>query len=604
MEGDTRGGRFRTRSLVVLVALVGVAAGAALIPLRADGAVVARLGVSPGPAIVGEAVTFTGAVPPKKRRPVQLQRRDALGWTTVAKGRTAKSGRFSFQIAGPTRVGSTSYRVFAPRVKISGSKIRAATTPTVALASVAQKAALLVPEHSSGAETYTAFSSFTPARPGRLVRLQRKTGDTWTTVRSGTEDASGRTAWQLSASGTYRAVAAASRGAAEVVAGPRWVRELPAEEVWSSSDRCRDVVWLGARGSGQGQRDSNGLGSEVQGAWEHYLETLQETDAGFWAVVYPALAADGRLALPDYRQQFAESIDTGVRGVLDFLRSRARCQDEHYVLAGFSQGAMVMHRALFAVAGGEVSEVPDLLGRIDGVLAIADGDKRAGQGGHNHGTAEPADAYGISWGATWATSGGDYDAVDESVPDSSAWPSSRFHDVCLRGDTICDWGTAFMWTGVDTGTDLHGNAYRQDGAAPNGAKGLADVRAAAAEIAATTQAWVTPPVGIGPPPVINLLDDTACSQPTVTLDNAQGVVPYALGVRVRAEYPDFSSDWLSHATTTVAPGESGSVTTASVLGGPYGSPTEATVEYYYLRTDVTPGPGTGASFSETFACAG
>ena len=600
----------RRRTGLLLGLLAVLATTLVVSPQAAQAAVVAgRLTVTPGPAIAQEAVTFKGAVPPRRSRPVALQRRYDVGWVPVTSGRTSTAGAFAIRTAAPKTTGSTSYRVFTPAVGFSGRVYPAVATPAVRLATVPQQGTLSAPDHSVGSETFTATASFTPARPGRPVTLQKSSGETWTTVRTGAvEDALGRSSWKVNSSGSYRAVAATSSGAQQVVAGPNLVRELTAEEVWLPTDRCRDVVWLGARGSDQGQQDFDGLGAEVHGAWRHYLATLHDVDAGFYGVVYPAVPATPFQAVPAYQNLFAASIDSGVTSVLEFLRSRvSQCPKEHYVLAGFSQGAMVMHRTLFEVLDGKVGtpQGAPLASRIDGVLAIADGDKRAGQGGHTYATADPEDAYGISWLASWATSSGDYDAVAKPVPDIDTWPSSRYHDVCLRGDTICDYGTAFMWTDIDLGIDLHSNGYRARGSGGFGEYaelGLPQVRAAAADIAATTQAWATAPADIGPPPVVNFLESTSCTQPTVSLDNTLGLVPYRLSIRVTPTFGDSTLEPSTPVETRIAEGTDGGVSTPSLVNTPFGNPTRTVVEYIYSRADVPLGPGTGALRSLTFDC--
>lgn len=479
--------------IVVLIAIFGVVVGVG--PHAAHAAPVpARLSVSPAPAIVGEQVTFVGSLPPRNRRPVLIQRRDSLDldWTVVARGRTTASGTFSIKIAAPKRAGSATYRAFAAPVKIGRKKHPAVATPLKALATVQQRGSLSAPQQSRGNETVTVGASFYPARRGRPVTLQKLTEGAWVGVRTQVEDASGYSFWQVSSAGTYRAVAAWHKGAAEAVAGPTTVRDLPADEVWPRGVGCHKVVWVGARGSDQPQGDFNGLGAEVHGAWSHYASKLSGVDAAFYGVRYPALEAGPKLATASHREAFAKSIDAGVKDVLTFLRERpADCTDERYVLSGFSQGAMVMHRTLFALARG-TNDDRSLLSRIDGVLAIADGDKVAGQGGRSYGTADPNHAYGVSWSAEWATSSGDHDAVNDVVPDLLDGPNGRYHDVCMVGDTVCDYGTAFARGDLyPVGFDIHGNAYRAGGSGHFSQSGLPHVQAAAADIARATLARLT-----------------------------------------------------------------------------------------------------------------
>ena len=54
------------------------------------------------------------------------------------------------------------------------------------------------------------------------------------------------------------------------------------------------------------------------------------------------------------------------------------------MLVGFSQGAMVMHRAVDRLA----AEAPDVLDRVAGVLLIADGDRFPTEEIAHYGSAE------------------------------------------------------------------------------------------------------------------------------------------------------------------------------------------------------------------------
>src|SRR5664280_874374 len=71
---------------------------------------------------------------------------------------------------------------------------------------------------------------------------------------------------------------------------------------------------------------------------------------------------------------FTASIDEGVATAFDELNNQAaRCPSARFVLAGYSQGAMVMHQLLLRLTDQANT---GLLGRIADTALIADGDKK------------------------------------------------------------------------------------------------------------------------------------------------------------------------------------------------------------------------------------
>jgi len=71
-------------------------------------------------------------------------------------------------------------------------------------------------------------------------------------------------------------------------------------------------------------------------------------------VRYPALPADNILNYT--RGDFVSSAFDGINELRDVLRrENARCPDEKIILAGYSQGALVVHEAL-SVAEGASSQ--------------------------------------------------------------------------------------------------------------------------------------------------------------------------------------------------------------------------------------------------------
>ncbi|WP_442577129.1 cutinase family protein [Microbacterium sp. F51-2R] len=238
-----------------------------------------------------------------------------------------------------------------------------------------------------------------------------------------------------------------------VVAQPAGAEDYPPLATTSSS--CMDVVVIGAQGSGQTYNENRGLGPEVWHGLNYYVGHMAGYDVGYFAIPYPS-ADVWVLATKSTRKVFWESIDSGVTETLKYLEARiSRCPDEHYVLAGYSQGAMVMHRTIQLLATGKASkQLNAAVSRVDGVLAIADGDRAKNQGGISYDTA-PLDGAGIWW---VSGTGGKY-KPGAIVPDVPAWPATRFHSVCHDDDVVCD-PNLFR---VDYGLAVHTEVYRADG---------------------------------------------------------------------------------------------------------------------------------------------
>ena len=204
-------------------------------------------------------------------------------------------------------------------------------------------------------------------------------------------------------------------------------RALTGTEVVASNSPCLDAIFLGARGSGQLADDHHGFGQQIDFVRRSYLDEVTGHRVGWRAINYPAQGVDTLLI-----GKFFKGLDEGVDDTVAFLKTRATmCPDEHYVLAGYSQGAMVMHRVLWALADAGGVGLPSL-GRIDGLVLVADGDRLAGQGGTKLGTAE--DASGVSFLAP-ALAGDTFKPQDRVLPDDLA---SRASSICDTKDLVCD----------------------------------------------------------------------------------------------------------------------------------------------------------------------
>jgi hypothetical protein len=84
------------------------------------------LSATPTTTTAGQPVTLKGKVPPRKRRPILLQRKAGHSWVTLARKRTSRTGTFTFTTRPRA---TTTYRVLAPRRTIGGRSYAAVQTP-------------------------------------------------------------------------------------------------------------------------------------------------------------------------------------------------------------------------------------------------------------------------------------------------------------------------------------------------------------------------------------------------------------------------------------------------------------------------------------------
>lgn len=238
---------------------------------------------------------------------------------------------------------------------------------------------------------------------------------------------------------------------------------------------CGDqVVVLGAPGSGQRGQGLNGLGAEVTHAYSDFVTQIRSrgiTRVRSQTVDYPADDVSVLAHLPDGPSQYFAGLDKGLTNTLDQLRqiksgfdaSGATCSGARIVLMGHSQGAMVMHRALEALAPGGKSANPALLDRIAGALLIGDGDKMpADVSIFNTFTPVTVLSQGIAQNPTFRELSG---ASGKTLP---AAVQPKVYDVCFTGDIVCDSGVAafafrnkYLWaTAVASGILIHSYLYR------------------------------------------------------------------------------------------------------------------------------------------------
>ncbi|MET0475092.1 MAG: cutinase family protein [Mycobacterium sp.] len=254
----------------------------------------------------------------------------------------------------------------------------------------------------------------------------------------------------------------------------------------SAAPACGDYHFIGAAGSGQrdgAQLTANGgMGGVV---YQSYLQLQAD------------LAASGRTITAEAVQYPAAPVplEGGVGGWMDFMDSvkegtaaagkqfaafTEQCPDTKVVLAGYSQGAMVIHRNL-----EDLADDP----HVAAALLVADGDRL------------PADTT-VNMGSTAIVPGVGKGVAQEhsflaSAPTSKLPPEigARTVSVCDVGDPVCDYDP-------DTTTDAMSPAS------------LA-IHTSYAPTASGAHAWVTP--------LYQLVMSEAPASTSVTALTASGV---------------------------------------------------------------------------------
>jgi hypothetical protein len=218
----------------------------------------------------------------------------------------------------------------------------------------------------------------------------------------------------------------------------------------SAAAECADYHWLGAAGSGQrdaaGLATNGGMGGVV---YQSYLQLRDEMAADGLtmdaeAVQYPAAPVPMEGGLGGW-MDFMDSVKAGTAATAkQYTAFTKRCPATKVVLAGYSQGAMVVHRNL-----ADLADAPN----VAAALLIADGDRLPGDTTIDMGTtATPSAAIPSTTNPSAAT------LASASVPDTgkgvaqehsflASAPTSKLPpsmgartvSVCDVHDPVCDY---------------------------------------------------------------------------------------------------------------------------------------------------------------------
>jgi hypothetical protein len=190
---------------------------------------------------------------------------------------------------------------------------------------------------------------------------------------------------------------------------------------------CPDVHWIGAAGSGErvDPTADGGMGRPVYQSLHDLQRLLQQDGRTITAeaVEYPAKEVPPDGGLLDWAG-FMSSVDAGTAALgAQYASFTQRCPATKVVLAGYSQGAMVVHRNLTALADSPNVAV---------ALLIADGDRLPGDNIVTMGSANPASKKTLGVAQDWPILAHAPAKLPMSI-------GSRTISVCNRGDAVCDY---------------------------------------------------------------------------------------------------------------------------------------------------------------------
>jgi hypothetical protein len=190
---------------------------------------------------------------------------------------------------------------------------------------------------------------------------------------------------------------------------------------------CPDVHWIGAAGSGErvDPTADGGMGRVVYQSLRELSAELQRDGRTLTAeaVDYPAVPVPDDDGGVGAWLGFMGSVDTGAAALgKQYEAFVQQCPTSKVVLAGYSQGAMVVHRNLQALAAS-----PNLAA----VLLVADGDRRPDDPTLNLGTVSGAPKHGKGVAQDWPI-------LAHAPAVLPADIGARTISVCDLGDAVCD----------------------------------------------------------------------------------------------------------------------------------------------------------------------
>jgi hypothetical protein len=193
---------------------------------------------------------------------------------------------------------------------------------------------------------------------------------------------------------------------------------------------CPDVHWIGAAGSGERTGADlttyNGMGRVVDESLNDLAAHLQQDGRTITAeaVDYPAVPVPDEDGGIGQWLGFMSSVDAGTAALANQYNAFVgQCPTSKVVLAGYSQGAMVVHRNLAALGTS-----PNLAA----TLLVADGDRLPADPTFNMGTASGIPERGKGVAQDWPILAHAPAALTPAI-------GARTISVCNLNDEVCDY---------------------------------------------------------------------------------------------------------------------------------------------------------------------
>jgi Cutinase len=200
--------------------------------------------------------------------------------------------------------------------------------------------------------------------------------------------------------------------------------------VASAQRTCPDVHWIGAAGSGERTgaelTQNGGMGRVVYQSLQDLSTQLAKDGRTMTAeaVEYPAVEVPDQDGGVGQWLGFMGSVDAGYAALgKQYEAFVQQCPSSKVVLAGYSQGAMVVHRNLASLEAS-----PNLVA----ALLVADGDRRPADPTLNLGTVSGIPERGKGVAQDWPI------LAHAPAPLSPAM-GARTISVCDLGDAVCDY---------------------------------------------------------------------------------------------------------------------------------------------------------------------
>jgi hypothetical protein len=227
-----------------------------------------------------------------------------------------------------------------------------------------------------------------------------------------------------------------------------------------SVEDCKSILFIGVRGSGENPQsdppiysdDTDGFGSRSFDAFYGFQQRLSIVEPTRtikpFGLRYRALGVTHN-PINFGTDAYFESIYEGVDSLISVLYDqRTKCPGQRAVLAGYSQGALVIHLALRQLAESDPSMLTS--SRIAAIVLIADPAKINGGSEtiweRDNTEAEPGSGVFMAEGV-WTKTFGMDDDLGGPLPSAV---TGRSISVCFDRDIVCAPGSQSLFNGVHT----------------------------------------------------------------------------------------------------------------------------------------------------------